>query len=158
MTNVISWKECRDGYFNSHPHEEDDQRNKLIIGIKIYFNSHPHEEDDEETKLCRMLLFISTHILTKRMTKITIRTRLVWSFQLTSSRRGWPKADTTRVRRINISTHILTKRMTLYWVAMRRIISQFQLTSSRRGWRHTFLGWSLSNTFQLTSSRRGWRC
>ena len=33
-------------YFNSHPHEEDDETNENNHSEIGYFNSHPHEEDD----------------------------------------------------------------------------------------------------------------
>ena len=36
----ISW------YFNSHPHEEDDEVLPLLHASLLHFNSHPHEEDD----------------------------------------------------------------------------------------------------------------
>ena len=99
-----------------------------------YFNSHPHEEDDLEYDSQLVFRFISTHILTKRMTWrisglndheqisthiLTKRmTQSVFSqnptflFQLTSSRRGWLDAVITLNCRVCISTHILTKRMT----------------------------------------------
>ena len=32
--------------FNSHPHEEDDQKSLMKSMTTLYFNSHPHEEDD----------------------------------------------------------------------------------------------------------------
>ena len=34
----------------------------------FYFNSHPHEEDDDSLRLLNCHADISTHILTKRMT------------------------------------------------------------------------------------------
>ena len=33
-------------YFNSHPHEEDDQLRDYFSCSQTHFNSHPHEEDD----------------------------------------------------------------------------------------------------------------
>ena len=56
----------------------------------FYFNSHPHEEDDDSLRLLNCHADISTHILTKRMTK------------------GITVGSTVTI----ISTHILTKRMT----------------------------------------------
>ena len=79
-------------YFNSHPHEEDDQSHRLMckgwLGFQLtssrrgwlyhssdpgsseHFNSHPHEEDDYWfARFFDKPLVISTHILTKRMTK-----------------------------------------------------------------------------------------
>ena len=122
-----------------------------------YFNSHPHEEDD-----------------TDRMAQSAYPT----TFQLTSSRRGWPERNSSLVQPFHISTHILTKRMTFSKLIILHPLI-FQLTSSRRGWPFllcvnvtavyfnshpheeddstpsTFC--STASTFQLTSSRRGWR-
>ena len=100
---------------------------------------------------------ISTHILTKRMTKCVLcNGRIKFKFQLTSSRRGW--RDCTNASKCNyyfnshpheeddaaesgssyfafiISTHILTKRMTPSGI-FHKSAGIFQLTSSRRGWR-----------------------
>ena len=36
---------------------------------RLYFNSHPHEEDDEDLERDGAVDDISTHILTKRMTE-----------------------------------------------------------------------------------------
>ena len=98
-----------------------------------YFNSHPHEEDDEESNKHSNACDISTHILTKRMTIKLLISRKRKSFQLTSSRRGWPAQEIVLSEPVSISTHILTKRMTEQaW--QRKIRREFQLTSSRRGW------------------------
>ena len=99
-------------YFNSHPHEEDDQKSLMKSMTTLYFNSHPHEEDDGNMAAAVMSIDISTHILTKRMTENGIKIQLGMIFQLTSSRRGW-----------------LRKIVTGAW------LYEFQLTSSRRGWR-----------------------
>ena len=122
----------------------------------FYFNSHPHEEDDDATTKAKLTdtVFqltssrrgwhtllngssfangISTHILTKRMT-------VLFPY--------WVCCH-------NISTHILTKRMT---PSVPILIAQtiFQLTSSRRGWQILTYVFVFVNIFQLTSSRRGW--
>ena len=125
------------------------------IGAEWYFNSHPHEEDDHLKRTYKEKRYISTHILTKRMTKAIEKIPYFGLFQLTSSRRGWrfskilaliavhfnshphEEDDDVFVRMINglyISTHILTKRMTPIW-CWQSWSSTFQLTSSRRGWR-----------------------
>ena len=100
-------------YFNSHPHEEDDVFSSPQVSFYKHFNSHPHEEDDILLEMNYIIiwrfqltssrrgwhgkywktfwiLYISTHILTKRMTE----------------------AIMTKNRESRISTHILTKRMT----------------------------------------------
>ena len=77
-----------------------------------YFNSHPHEEDDcMVLSACLIQISISTHILTKRMTRNNITNTFNELFQLTSSRRGWLTFDEL--------------------IFIRDV---FQLTSSRRGW------------------------
>ena len=76
-------------YFNSHPHEEDDITEKGEITHGNNFNSHPHEEDDLAEVKSAVDEFISTHILTKRMTSTGAQlANLPNKFQLTSSRRG----------------------------------------------------------------------
>ena len=57
------------GYFNSHPHEEDDLSDAVRSLHQRNFNSHPHEEDDVREQQSNGLSDISTHILTKRMTR-----------------------------------------------------------------------------------------
>ena len=78
--------------------------------------------------------FISTHILTKRMTLDIFRK---WTGH-------------------SISTHILTKRMTCTFSSSNSSGLSFQLTSSRRGWPGQLDSPQFVQTFQLTSSRRGW--
>ena len=83
-------------YFNSHPHEEDDLQSFSEQKQEENFNSHPHEEDDSywlhwftDRFLFQLTssrrgwqqlfefdlkdIWISTHILTKRMTLTNIR-------------------------------------------------------------------------------------
>ena len=119
----------------------------------MHFNSHPHEEDDDRfRRTVEGTAGISTHILTKRMTESPELHRCRVIFQLTSSRRGWPYQSNrhgeglvfqlTSSRRgwpdiflsfffcIIISTHILTKRMTKkdVYVFVRKYISTHILT------------------------------
>ena len=61
---------------------------QLVRLSERYFNSHPHEEDDESMVLKYELICISTHILTKRMTLSSSDSDKGSTFQLTSSRRG----------------------------------------------------------------------
>ena len=88
---TLWWIITRVRHFNSHPHEEDDRWRILQLCSGHYFNSHPHEEDDQELVRCTWCQIISTHILTKRMTKHTQSINM----------------------ELRISTHILTKRMTI---------------------------------------------
>ena len=60
---------AKDWYFNSHPHEEDDRDRGRSGTGDCHFNSHPHEEDDESYRENPVFRVISTHILTKRMTR-----------------------------------------------------------------------------------------
>ena len=102
--------------------------------LDVNFNSHPHEEDDhsylyyeEDSPISTHILTkrmtrrqevidyvinISTHILTKRMTLLTMQKNITMLFQLTSSRRGWHWGASASSSIGSISTHILTKRMT----------------------------------------------
>ena len=158
MTGGITQQQCSDWkYFNSHPHEEDDQGYQLhtfhknisthiltkrmtvtVMGGTIYRIISTHILTKRMTKRTdrdQQGSSISTHILTKRMTGVCpCHTSFRCIFQLTSSRRGW---------------HRLTDALVCLLV--------FQLTSSRRGWPLKDSSLSISKTFQLTSSRRGWR-
>ena len=78
-------------YFNSHPHEEDDDNLVYLYHLFHHFNSHPHEEDDFFFGGIFCYCNISTHILTRRMTMDKFM----------------------RLARSSISTHILTRRMTV---------------------------------------------
>ena len=121
-------------YFNSHPHEEDDSIRRLF---GLYTNISTHILTKRMTfwgthDICRY--HISTHILTKRMTDLYDHLHHLLEFQLTSSRRGWPKQILLDGSAELISTHILTKRMTVFCPSCGKLVQAFQLTSSRRGW------------------------
>ena len=66
--------------FNSHPHEEDDRIDAKQLLDNLDFNSHPHEEDDGYKDLLRYIKWISTHILTKRMTIFIIITEQLFNY------------------------------------------------------------------------------
>ena len=55
---------------------------------------------------------ISTHSLTKRLTRNRYRSRKPYAFQLTASRKGWLQPSRHPGRHVHISTHSLTKRLT----------------------------------------------
>ena len=100
-------------YFNSHPHEEDDDTVNVNSLLHQYFNSHPHEEDDLlHIFLLPGLCNISTHILTKRMTADGASSS--WPFHHFNSHPheedDWKLVLSIHI--CSISTHILTKRMT----------------------------------------------
>ena len=121
----------------------------------MHFNSHPHEEDDESYRENPVFRVISTHILTKRMTIFKDTGFDSCTFQLTSSRRGWPDIFLSFFFCIIISTHILTKRMTLWWLLCS---SPFDISTHILTKRMTIFSMASSSAliFQLTSSRRGW--
>ena len=75
--------------FNSHPHKEDDVSLAVLISFFRDFNSHPHKEDDYYRQRTLRSRSISTHILTRRMTRLMRKTLHYWKFQLTSSQGGW---------------------------------------------------------------------
>ena len=100
-------------YFNSHPHEEDDTACTTLFHLIMNFNSHPHEEDD-----CSVISFLL----------------LILKFQLTSSRRGWPKSfDLIRMEYLHFNSHPHEEDDEKMWWQQQKK-SVFQLTSSRRGW------------------------
>ena len=99
-----------------------------------HFNSHPHEEDDNSLFFRKFFIWISTHILTKRMTAFIVFGIVSFTFQLTSSRRGWPLSVKTTALPNNFNSHPHEED---------DCVSKFSC------WEH--------NKFQLTSSRRGWQ-
>ena len=121
-------------HFNSHPHEEDDR-----WGVRQLFTYYISTHILTRRMTCTVyrnesIKFISTHILTRRMTPFLRIDGRTSSFQLTSSRGGW-LSSTHWMRIIRcISTHILTRRMT-YHQKWAHLPYPFQLTSSRGGWR-----------------------
>ena len=56
-------------YFNSQPHEEADCSYSPDTGGSRYFNSQPHEEADIVLHYALICTVISTHSLTRRLTK-----------------------------------------------------------------------------------------
>ena len=168
--------------------------------VVTYFNSHPHEEDDNETWVYGYLSDISTHILTKRMTwtsllficiHLHISTHILTKrmtrfrayvtsyrqhfnshpheedddedgfetslavFQLTSSRRGWQRSVQHRRQRDYFNSHPHEEddknRTARCWS---KKISTHILTKRMTTIKGMFNEFGL---FQLTSSRRGWR-
>ena len=91
------------GYFNSQPHEEADISRRICHTERIYFNSQPHEEADRFIDFVQNDIGISTHSLTKRLTKLSTL-----------------DPDT-----LEISTHSLTKRLTLHIVVCYNIYIYF---------------------------------
>ena len=72
----------------------------------LYFNSHPHEEDDDVSRLQPQTKeVISTHILTKRMTNSVSEPLAFCVFQLTSSRRGWQSVQRLEVPETDFNSH-----------------------------------------------------
>ena len=123
------------GYFNSQPHEEADWRTWLSRRIRSYFNSQPHEEADRRQDCLFAASFISTHSLTKRLTRgyrVLLVDNDISTHSLTKRLTGTTLMCLIRIthfnsqpheeadyfqcmivaRHIPISTHSLTKRLT----------------------------------------------
>ena len=141
-----------------------------------YFNSHPHEEDDETEEREKYEKKISTHILTKRMTAFflsMLTTSHISTHILTKRMTLEQEQHNMYLEHFNshpheeddvvvcltcsaffISTHILTKRMTVNTSTFKFLsdISTHILTK-----RMTIqdVTKELKEIFQLTSSRRG---
>ena len=123
------------GYFNSPLHKKNHIATTMINTVFFKISTHILTKRMTKQSWKKVAgMSISTHILTKRMTGDVIRLKNSVTFQLTSSRRGWPNEWLTRVG-----------------------IDIFQLTSSRRGWRKETEMRLKPVVFQLTSSRRGWQ-
>ena len=118
------------------------------------FNSHPHKEDDSINQSMQYAKWLSTHILTRRMTnhsdtffcfcvlsthiltrRMTIRNASIW-LSLRSFNSHPHKEDDVQYRlsgyRVHLSTHILTRRMTIPVIVIQSGL-HFQLTSSQGG-------------------------
>ena len=98
--------------FNSRPRKEDDVHGLLILERPHHFNSHPRKEDDSTAFAVKPFLYISTHILARRMTPLGMKLTpldIISTHILTRRMTGLSEANH---RRIHISTHILTRRMT----------------------------------------------
>ena len=75
-------------YFNSHPHEEDDESQLECSRRKRYFNSHPHEEDDcIPVAPDKSVMYFNSHPHEEDDNN-EVEVDAFTSFQLTSSRRG----------------------------------------------------------------------
>ena len=99
--------------FNSQPHEEADVINGIRLYVIAYFNSQPHEEADVDNMKWGNHVRISTHSLTRRLTKDNNVPMSVYI----------------------ISTHSLTRRLTAFCLRIQTYHRIFQLTASRGGWR-----------------------
>ena len=62
-------------YFNSQPHKEADHYTNLSEESTVHFNSQPHKEADMCLFLCASVVDISTHSLTRRLTRL-----ISWKF------------------------------------------------------------------------------
>ena len=56
-------------HFNSQPHEEADYNVNYLCHNRKHFNSQPHEEADDNVVIRAPDSYISTHSLTKRLTR-----------------------------------------------------------------------------------------
>ena len=121
---------------------------------------------------------ISTHSLTKRLTKGRRKERKNIIFQLTASRRGWRRtqnvnqksgyfnsqpheeADPVQSCRniiFSISTHSLTKRLTAAHTSVNCCPSYFNSQPHEEADSTEWNGLTMWKVFQLTASRRGWQ-
>ena len=130
-----NFQELVRNHFNSHPHEEDDKPVRIQLSWHIISTHILTRRMTWLCDVCSVDCCISTHILTRRMTRAASEFMSNFTFQLTSSRGGWPKLTT---------------------IVMMKL--KFQLTSSRGGWQIMYRGNDERRIFQLTSSRGGWRC
>ena len=56
-------------YFNSQPHKEADENRVQPEEHILYFNSQPHKEADKSETQGALDIVISTHSLTRRLTR-----------------------------------------------------------------------------------------
>ena len=167
-------------YFNSQPHKEADgcaASQKIFQG---YFNSQPHKEADldklelttketifqltasqggwQQLSTCKNYIdSISTHSLTRRLTRHRRRTR-DWERHFNSQPHKEADLRCKWTVCVNfISTHSLTRRLT-FPCSCPRMFEIFQLTASQGGWQYdTSTSPTGVKLFQLTASQGGWR-
>ena len=84
----------------------------LSLMVPFYFNSHPHEEDDEGISFKEFRISISTHILTRRMTVSYMHTGVIIYISTHILTRRMTSRTVIHDSSGAISTHILTRRMT----------------------------------------------
>ena len=58
--------------FNPHPHAEGDKNRTQQAVRRASFNPHPHAEGDEEKSCWQLLLLVSIHTLTRRVTLLAL--------------------------------------------------------------------------------------
>ena len=134
LTLFVALWERTDLHFNSQPHEEADVGGDVTAVSCNIFQLTASRRGWRYRHLI-FLLFqnISTHSLTKRLTRNDVCSEISEIFQLTASRRGWRTEIGIPSARSDISTHSLTKRLTNTY-PRKYYPSLFQLTASRRGW------------------------
>ena len=122
------------------------------------FNSQPHEEADNTPGFFIFPFDVSTHSLTRRLTRKNPGKTRIAAFQLTASRGGWlpqcrirlmnsrfnsqpheeadpwPQPDYLKRWRFNSQPHEEADEMTEHLLMS---LVQFQLTASRGGWQRT---------------------
>ena len=99
-------------HFNSQPHEEADIERWIEDGRKQYFNSQPHEEADWNQQVCIRIFGISTHSLTRRLTKAYGAEGALKAISTHSLTRRLTPTISSGCFFLNISTHSLTRRLT----------------------------------------------
>ena len=165
-------------HFNSQPHKEADKITLLKRKQRQNFNSQPHKEADERLRKDLKFRKISTHSLTRRLTRwgwitcgscqyfnsqphkeadcVFARARISdLEFQLTASQGGWQLSILTmiRARYFNSQPHKEADSM-LCSPFLRCSISTHSLT--RRLTRNP-VNPPTTALFQLTASQGGWR-
>ena len=81
--------------------------------MTIYFNSQPHEEADVDVIAVSGSRYISTHSLTKRLTKMQTRSSDDGYHFNSQPHEEADHLDTQNATSMYISTHSLTKRLTI---------------------------------------------
>ena len=99
---------------------------------------------------------ISTHSLTRRLTKVGVYCNYDWYISTHSLTRRLTQTASRALISQSISTHSLTRRLT--WLGQLGIRKPlFQLTASQGGWQDESVAYVFALAFQLTASQGGWR-
>ena len=164
-------------FFNSHPHKEDDFRScpehrgfhifqltssqggwlplQATSIISFAFQLTSSQGGWPSKFISCTTAFISTHILTRRMTDFDHLSFCFRIFQLTSSQGGWLFLFIPTIKKTYFNSHP-HKEDDVPPSDSPATLLQFQLTSSQGGWRASPTVPSVLSIFQLTSSQGGW--
>ena len=143
--------------FNSQPHKEADDSFLWVTFIFDVFQLTASQGGWRDLVWPKsVVMAISTHSLTRRLTVFHVKHCRYGRFQLTASQGGW--RDNCEIRDCYESFQLTASQGG--WLRLLNcnlLPLAFQLTASQGGWHETRVEWVAGDVFQLTASQGGWR-